>query len=135
MIAKLLCIKHHLPSFDLDRKSWRATLIGAARATIVQTDGPVVQRAGYGLTENDALRERATFVRAAVEQGKNLVALGAEDGYFAALVTRNAPCPKHRNVFHAADDFPVAHVAPLALRAVPPRGSKRLGNGPAALMP
>src|SRR5690606_10174483 len=85
-------------------------LVGRHRAAVVQTDGPVVQRAGHALAEDHALAQRAALVRAAVEQRKDLALRVAEHGHVQATLARHGARAQHGDVVDAADGPPVGRV-------------------------
>ena len=97
-------------------------------AAVGQADGPVVQRTGDALAEDDALRQRSALVRALVEQGEHLVLGGAEDGDVAAAPARDLARAEARDVLDAADDLPVVHGRLLVLR---PRSARTGARRPA----
>ena len=87
--------------------------IRRARAAVIEFDGPVVQGAGHLLAKHNALRQRATFVRATVEQGKHLVGIVAEHRHIQSVLTRHAARAQHGDVLHPANFFPCSHLESL----------------------
>jgi hypothetical protein len=80
---------------------------------VFQPDDPAVQRAGDAAAEDDALRQRAALVRAAIEQREDAVVRGAEHRDRPAGATLHAARTEGRDVVDAADGDPVVHGACL----------------------
>src|SRR5437867_858958 len=107
--VQLFDVQVHHAGVHPDAELRRAALVRRLRATIVQADGPVVQRAGHAFAEHDALAQGAALVRAAVEQREYLVFGIAEHGHRAGTGALHAAGAEHRDVVDAADGFPVTH--------------------------
>src|SRR5487761_2097337 len=111
--VQLLHVEVYGAAVDLDAEPWCAAFVGRLGAAVGQADGPVVQRAGHALAEDDALAQRAALVRAAIEQREHLVFGIAEDGHVATELAREAARAEHGDVVDLADGLPVAHpIAP-----------------------
>ena len=93
------------PVFDLDREGAGAALVGAGGSARRQIDHPVVQRAGDAGAVDDALRQRAARVGAAVADREDFVFGCPEDGDVAVRGLDHAGAGR-RDVGDAADFDP-----------------------------
>ena len=104
--GQLLGVERDLAGLDLAREARRAAFVRRLRAAVGERDGPVVQRAGDALAEHDALAQRPTHVRAAVEQREHLVLGVAKDRHRGAACALDAARAEHGDVFDLADLLP-----------------------------
>ncbi len=108
-MLQLFPIKMHGAIGQMDRKPRHAALVRRRRLTIGKSDAPVVQRTGDPVTEDNALRQRTTPMRATIKQCKNLVISGTKNRYRRALGALNPTGPENRDIVYLADGNPLTH--------------------------
>src|SRR5438105_1351192 len=111
-LVQLIDVEVHDAVVDLDIEALRAAGVRRLGAAVIETDGPVVQRASDAFAEHDALAQGPTLVRAAVEQREHLVLGIAKDRDRGRVLARDAARAEHRDVGDGTDGFPVAHASP-----------------------
>ncbi len=117
---KLLLLRHNVPVglnalfvelqinvavFYFDRVTSGVSHIRLFGLAVHQADFPAMQGAGHFVTIDDALRQRAAFVRAAVIEREHAVVFGAEHADVDVTMAYNTGT-QHRDVVHRADFCP-----------------------------
>src|SRR5260370_19048426 len=88
----------------------RAALVRGDRLPAFELDDEIMQRTGNALVVDDALRQRATLMRAAIVEREHLVILGAEHRDVARRGPHHARA-EARNVVQGSDFDPLGHAS------------------------
>src|SRR5436309_389123 len=95
----------HATGVHLDGIAARASFVGRRRAAGGELDRPVVQRTGNTIAEYDALGQWSAFVRTAIGQREDSIAIAAEhrDTVGIGADPFDHPCTEAWDILHGTN--------------------------------